>query len=416
MDKFSVYLIIFFFASLNLQSQQDIEQFRSHVDSLVKNAIDSSAFPGAQVIIKYKDSVLIHKAYGFHTYDQMREVKTHHLYDLASVTKVMAGGLALMKMDELGLFSTEETLSTTHPYFKNSNKSDITWKEILSHQSGMQPYIVFWQTAKKKNGKYQWRSFSSKRNRWNPIMIDENTFLHRRYPRKMNRLIRSSAVNEEKKYLYSGLGFLLIPDLVYRRTGQCLDEFLMEKIYEPLGLSRITFQPATHIPKNEIVPTEVDTFFRKKLVHGFVHDENASMLNGVSANAGLFSDASSLLTLSDMLLRSDNQIIEKAIVEKYTSVQFRENDNRRGLTFDKPPLDNKASSSYIAESASPSSFGHSGFTGTFIWVDPEYELTVIFLSNRVHPYRSNRKLYTMGFRPKLHQAAYDYVLKSKEYP
>ncbi len=407
--KYSLFIIILCSLSFKAESQQDIKEFRSHIDSLVQNAIDSSAFPGAQVLIKHRDSILLHKAYGHHTYQKKRKTDTLDLYDLASVTKIMAGGLALMKLEQMGLFDPKEKLGETHPYFKNSDKSDITWKEILAHQSGLQPYIVFWQTAKNRKDRFKWRTFSRKYNKWNPIVIDDDIFLHRRYPRKMRKIIRSSPLNSEKKYLYSGLAFLLIPDLIYQRSGLCLDEFLRDQIYHPLHADRITFKPSEYFPLEDIVPTESDTFFRKKTVHGYVHDENASMLDGVSANAGLFANASSLMTICDRLLKPDNEVFMTNIVEKYTSVQFPENDNRRGLAFDKPLLDYDASASYVAESASPSSYGHSGFTGTFIWIDPEHELTVIFLSNRVHPYRSNRKLYSMNFRPKLHQAAYDFI-------
>ncbi|GLR15523.1 hypothetical protein GCM10007940_01380 [Portibacter lacus] len=371
------------------------------------------AFPGAQVLIIHKNKTLIHKAYGYHTYDHITPVDTTHLYDLASVTKVMGGGLALMKLQEKGKFNPNMLLKETHPSFKNTDKADFTWQSILAHQAKLKPYIVFWQTAKRKNGRYKWRTFSYTQNKYNNIQIDDEIFLHRRYARKIEKLIKKSPLNSEAKYLYSGLGFLLIPDFVERTSGMPLDQFLKKEVYEPLDLDRITFQPSKYFPLEEIVPTEIDTFFRHKLVHGYVHDENASMLNGVSTNAGLFSNARSLGTIGEALLAKDDKIFDHQIVAQYTSVQFPENDNRRGLVFDKPMLTYKAGSSYVAESASPSSFGHSGFTGTFIWMDPEYDLIVIFLSNRVYPYRSNRKLYSMNFRPDLQQLAYDYLLKNK---
>ncbi len=394
-------------------AQENLQLFQNKIDSLVENAMDSLAFPGAQVLIIHKNKNLIHKAYGFHTYDKFIAVDTTHLFDLASVTKIMAGGMALMKLQEHQLFSPDQTLSETHPYFRNSNKADITWRSILAHQSRMQSYIVMWQKMKKKNGHFKWRTFSSKQGKNYPYTIDNDIKLHKRYPKLMHKIIKKSDLLPETKYLYSGTGFLLIPELVKQKSGLTLDQLLKREYYDPMKLTRIGFQPYKYFPAAEIVPTEIDTFFRKKLVHTFVHDENAAMLDGVSANAGLFSNAADLGKISQMLLDdgmyNGHQYLPNSIIKEYNTVQFPENDNRRGLVFDKPLLQYNDKDSYIAKSASPISFGHGGFTGTFMWLDPEYDLIVIFLSNRVYPYRSSRALYSLNFRAKLHQFAYDYI-------
>lgn len=397
------------------QNNLDILQFK--VDSLLADGIDKQAFPGAQVLIIHKDAILMHKAYGHHTYDEKAKVQLHHLYDLASVTKIMAGGLSIMKLEDEKKFQTTLTLQETHPFLENSDKANITWQSILAHQSRMEPYIVFWQKMKRRNGKYKWRTFTNQGKKKYPIAINDEMFLHQRYPKLMHKHIKKSPLKPDAKYLYSGLGFLLIPEMVKERSTMTLDEYLQNKYFEPMGLKRIKFKPSDHFEKGEIVPTEIDTFFRHKLVQGYVHDENASMLDGVSANAGLFSNAEELGKISTMLLNDGKyegqEYLSAEIVQKYTSVQFPDNKNRRGLAFDKPPLPDAKNASYMAPSASPSSFGHSGFTGTFMWLDPEYDLIVIFLSNRVYPYRSQQKLYSLNFRPQLHQLAYDYVNKEK---
>ncbi len=409
--SFLLNIILFFGA--NLYSQADLSHFQKEIDSLMFNAIDSMAFPGAQLLIIYKNNTLVNKSFGYHTYDKVYPVQNHHLYDLASVTKTMAGGLALMKLQDQHLFYPDMPLKMTHPYFKNSDKAEITWREIMAHQSGMVPYIVFWQTAKRKNGKYKWRTFKDHSSTKYNIQIDENTFLHQRYPHRMMKLIKKSELKPEKKYLYSGLGFLLIPEMVKEKTNHTLDQYLKKEYFDPMGLDRISFNPSEKYDQSEIVPTEIDTFFRHKLVRGFVHDENASMLNGVSANAGLFANASDLGEIAKMLLDKGvykgQKVITSYIVEEYTSVQYPENENRRGLTFDKPSLEYNPQNSYVGKSASPSSFGHSGFTGTFYWVDPEYDLIIVLLTNRVYPYRSQRKLYTMNFRPELHESVYQFI-------
>ncbi len=411
-------LFIVILVSIQVKAQDEISWLELKVDSLVSDAIKQKAFPGAQVLIIHRDSTLVHKAYGHHTYENEFPVELHHLYDLASVTKIMGGGLSLMKLQEEGKFSVDLTLGETHHFFKNSNKSDLKWESILAHQAGLEPYIVFWQKMKNKKGRYKWRTFMDRPKKNYPYQINDNIFLHKRYPKLMQRAIKSSPVNQDPKYLYSGLSFLLIPEMVNERAGNSIDHYLKKEVFAPMGLSRITYRPLDYFSKAEIAPTEIDTFFRHETVQGYVHDENASMLNGVSANAGLFANASDLGEIAKMLMNYGNykgkQILAQAIVRQYTRVAFPENDNRRGLTFDKPLLEYEASAAYIAKSASPSSFGHSGFTGTLFWVDPEHELILIFLSNRVHPFRSYRGLYSLNFRPQLHQFAYDYIAEIRE--
>ena len=408
----SVFLFVLVLAN-DAVGQNKIGQLEQKIDSLLSDAIDSMAFPGAQVLVIHSGKQVLHKSYGYHTYNQQIKVDTTHLYDLASVTKVMAGGLALMKMQDEMLFHPSMKMSETHPFLLKSNKADITWRQILAHQSRMQSYIVFWQKMQKKNGKYRWRTFTEVQKRNYTNRINDELFLHKRYPKLMRREIKKSSLHAEEKYLYSGLAFLLIPEMVLEKTSTPLDEYLNQNYFKPMNLKYIGFRPSERFPIDKIVPTEIDTVFRHRQVQGYVHDENAAMLDGVSANAGLFSTASDLGEISKMLLNEgvyhDRQILDSAIIDMYNTVQYPENDNRRGLTFDKPLLEYKQGAGYIAESASPSSFGHSGFTGTFIWLDPEYELIVIFLSNRVYPHRSQTALYKLNFRPKLHQFAYDYV-------
>lgn len=409
--KYFLILVTLFLSVTFTAAQDNLTFFKSKVDSLVNDAIDSMAFPGAQVLVIYKGKTVLEKSYGHHTYEKKVEVENHHLYDLASVTKIMAGGLSLMKLQEQNMFHPDLTIDETFSFLKRSNKNGITWRSILAHQAGMEPYIVFWQKMKRKNGKYRWRTFSSKFNKRYPIQIDDQISLHRRYPKLMKKAIKKSPLGENK-YRYSGLSFLLIPTLVEERSDLPLDRFLKKHYFDRMQLDRITFKPKERFPISEIVPTEIDTFFRHTLVHGHVHDENAAMLNGISANAGLFANAKSLGEIGKMLINKGlyrgQQMITQEIIDDYTSVQFPENDNRRGLTFDKPPLD-VSEARYISKHASPNSFGHSGFTGTLMWIDPDSNLILVFLSNRVHPYRSHRKLYESDFRPKLHDLCYEYV-------
>jgi CubicO group peptidase (beta-lactamase class C family) len=229
--------------------------------------------------------------------------------------------------------------------------------------------------------------------------------------RKLKKMIRKSEVSEDKNYKYSGLIFYLIPDLVERLSGKSFDDFLDEEFYMPLGANTIGFNPSKRFDVERIVPTEIDTFFRKQILHGVVHDEGAALMLGVSGNAGLFSNAIDLAKVYQMLLNDGfygkKRYLKASTIKEFTRVQFPENDNRRGLGFDKPLLvyDQNASSS--AFGASPETFGHSGFTGTLVWADPTNDLLFIFLSNRVHPSRTNRKIYTLGVRPAIHNTIYE---------
>jgi len=406
----NVLLFPLFLLSGYVISQQTLEQT---LDSIMHNSIDSMAFPGAQLYVYHKDSVIHHKSYGYHTYDKQRRVDNHHVYDLASVTKVSSGLPLLMKLSDKDMFDIDLPASTYISDWKKSNKSAITFREILAHQSGLTPYIVFWKETQKKNGSYKRKTFKENKSRRFPVVITDSLFLFKKYNRKMKEEIKKSGL-EDPMYRYSGLAFLRMPDVIESIIQADFEQQLYVNIYEPLGIDRLCYKPLNHFPKQDIVPTEIDTIFRKILVHGNVHDEAAAMLNGISGNAGLFGNAESVGKLFQLYLQYGNwegkQIILEETLREYTSYQYP--NNRRGLGFDKPLLEYNEANSYVAKSASQSSFGHSGFTGTFVWADPEYDLVFVLLTNRVYPYRSQRKLYSMNIRPQLHQAVYDWLIRS----
>jgi len=385
------------------------------LDSIIQTGIDSAAYPGAQVLIARKGKIVYQKNFGYHTYLKNRKVRDRDIYDLASVTKTIGGTLALMYLHDKGLFELDHTWKDYFPSFKNSNKANLDFRSILAHQAQLIPYIPFWTTTLRKNGKFKWRTFSKKRSNRFPIYITEQLYLHRKYKKRIYKGIKQSELRDKKEYRYSGLTFLLYPDLVKNKTGKAFDEFLYQTFYQPLGAKRLVFNPLNYLPTEEIIPTEIDLYFRNKIVHGNVHDENAAMLDGISANAGLFGNALEVAKVLQLLLNegtyNGKRYLQTATIQEFTRCQFCKEGNRRGLGFDKPLIEYDAQAAYVAKSASPASYGHSGFTGTFYWVDPAEELIVIFLSNRVYPTRENRKLYTLNIRPSLHQAVYDAILK-----
>ena len=397
-------------------SQTDASKIDSLVkilDQIIDEAIDSMAFPGCQVAIAYGDSIILNRSYGHHTYEELIKVKNKHLYDVASLTKVTSGLPLLMKLYSNGAIDLDAPIESYLPQWSKSNKAGLTLREILAHKAQLIPYIVFWQEALKKNGSFKRRTFKENSDKKYTIKIADDLYLHRRYHELMNKKIKDSDLLPEEGYRYSGLFFLLLPDLIERLTGGEFVDILQRELYDPLGLEHIGYHPLTDTDRHEIVPTEYDSLFRKQLVHGYVHDEAAAML-GTSCNAGIFSNAEDLCTLFMMYENYGKlkamSIIDSAAVREFTRYQYKSEMNRRGLGFDKPLLEYDIDLSYVAESASPSSFGHSGFTGTMAWADPEHSIVFIFLSNRVYPSRNQRNIYNLNVRPRLHQAVYNWLL------
>ena len=385
------------------------------IDSIVNAGLMAKAFPGCEVMAARKGVVVFSKAYGYHTYDFRIAVNENDLYDLASVTKVSATLPGLMLLNSEGKFSPDETLGHYLPYFEKSNKGNIVMRDFLTHQAGLTPFISFWKETLNKEGKFKRNIFDAEYGDKYQQEVAQGLYINKKYRKKMFSEIRKSPTGE-KKYLYSDLTFIIAPEIIGELTGQRWDDFVTSNIYKKLGAFDIVFNPYMKYPFSRIVPTEYDSLFRKQQLHGTVHDEGAAMLGGIAGHAGLFATANDLMKLMELYRRmgeyGGEQIIAGDVMEEYTKVQFPENNNRRGLGFDKPLLNNSEltqKEAYPTKSASPSSFGHSGYTGTFVWVDPVYEITYVFLCNRVYPTRNNEVLYDMNIRSEILQSIYDSI-------
>ena len=398
----------------------DAELLNNRVDSLMNLGIRERAFPGAQVLVAFKGKTVFHKSYGFHTYDSLQPVRNSDLYDLASVTKISAALPAIMKLVEEGKLDLDKPFSTYwKPWKHRKDKRDLTVREILAHQAGLIPYIVYLNDVLKGGGVKR-RFVKQQLGNGYTNQAYDDLFIRDRFVRKIYRKANRSKVSEEKKYLYSGLTFLLYPKIVEDLSGVPYERFIRSTIYDPLGLDSLLFRPALRYPKSSIVPTEVDSIFRNELTHGWVHDENASLLGGISGNAGLFSTAEDLGVLMQLYLNygeiNGRRLIKEDVVREFARVQFPENKNRRGVGFDKPLLNNAElalEDAYPAPAASATSFGHTGFTGTMVWADPENQLVYIFLSNRVYPSRQQQALYSLGLRSKVQQLFYEALMPEK---
>ena len=387
----------------------------SGIDSLMQQAMDAKAIPGGVVLVAKDEKIVFQKAYGLHKYSDTVKTKTSDIFDLASVTKISSALPALMKLQDEGKFSLEEGIDEYLPYFRNSNKAGIPFRQIFAHQARFKPWIAYWQNTLRKNGSYKWNTFKKDSSARFPVKVSENMWLHRNYKKKIYKAIKKSPLEDKAEYKYSGLAFYLLPQIVENLTGEDYRKYLDDNFYSKLGATTLGYRPMESFELARIVPTESDFDFRHKPIHGSVHDEGAIMMGGVSANAGLFSDANDLAKLMQMYLNmgeyGGERYIKEATFKEWTKTQFPDNNNRRAIGFDKPNLEYAGPNNNTAKDASTASFGHTGFTGTMVWMDPKQDLLFVFLSNRVLPTRDNTRLYSLNTRTQIQQVLYDAIKK-----
>lgn len=387
------------------------------IDTIAKMGIEEKAYPGCQVLVAKNGKVIYHKCFGYLTYNDESPVKKDNVYDWASLTKVTGPLPALMKLVDEKKFNVDDKLSKYWPDFIGSNKENLIIRDILAHQARLAPYISYWMNTVDEDGNLDAHVFRHEPSYEFSVRVSEKLYMNPNYLTQMMDTIRNSKLLPRKRYTYSGLSFFLFPTIIEKLTGQPFEQYLKNTFYEPLGAYTITYNAYQHFPMQQIVPTENDDLFRKESICGFVHDEGAAMMNGVSGNAGLFGTTNDLAKLFQMYLQKGyfggRRYISEKTVNEFTRIQFPENRNRRGLGFDKPLIDNNKKDlmdAYPAVSADKSSFGHGGFTGTFAWADPKTGILYVFMSNRVYPTRENNRLYQLNIRTEIHQAIYNSIL------
>lgn len=419
MLKSRVYhLSIFLCFSIHLQAQRDTLsrptnfELEYKMDSVITNAIQHKAFPGCVVYAARKDSTVFFKSYGYHTYDSITEVTNESIYDLASITKVMAATLALMKLYDDGLIKLDDPISD---YIDGIGRKvgSVSLREALAHQGGLYPWIPYYMEARKRNGSFRSKTLKTEYSEDYPYPVSSGLYLHIDYYQKIKRAIRRSDIASDPTYKYSGLFFYLVPELVEKLSGIPFEDYLTNNFYEPLNAQTLGFNPLDRFELNQLVPTEIDTFFRMEPIHGKVHDEGAIMMKGISGNAGLFSNAVDMAKIWEMWLNDGSvdttTYLRPQTVALFTTTQYSNLGNRRGLGFDKPLLIYDSIQSSVAKDASFLSYGHTGYTGTLAWADPSNDLIFIFLTNRVYPSRNARAIYDLNVRPTIHQLIYDYL-------
>lgn len=412
----------------------------TRIDSIAEEGIAAGAYPGCQVVVLKDGKTMYDKCFGTHTGEGSKKVTAGDLYDLASLSKTTGTLLAIMKLYDKGCFNLTDKVSDYLPFLKDTDKASITIRELLLHQSGLPSGIVFYREAIDPKS-YKGTLFRQSRDKqhtvqlgahtWgNPhfrfksaflsdvrqgdyaLPVSEGLWLNRSFKAEVCRKI-AEAPMKKKGYRYSDVGFILLQMLAEKVSGQPLDAYLQQEFYGPMGLQRTVYRPLSTFPKEEIVPSARDRFLRKSVLQGYVHDESAAFQGGVSGNAGLFSTAREVASVYQMLLDEGEwegrRYLSKETCRLFTTETAE--SSRRGLGFDKPDRQD-LSKSPCAESAPASVYGHTGFTGTCAWVDPDNGLVYVFLSNRTYgtdPWIN--KLARMNIRERIQQTLYDSLMK-----
>jgi beta-N-acetylhexosaminidase len=381
------------------------------VDGIVEEAIAAGATPGAVVLVARQGKVVFQKAYGSHTYDKnARPTQTNDIWDLASITKIAASSISLMKLQEQGKFNVSDPVEKYLHEFSGTNKKGIPLIDMLTHRARLTPWIKFYEKTISTDAKPLPEFYQSKKSDAFPLPVANELWLKAGHPDTIWQAIRDSPLLDSKAYKYSDLGFYIAGEIVKRLSGRPVEDYVQETFYQPLGLQTMTYRPLEKFPPDRIPPTEEDDYFRARRIHGYVHDMGAAMLNQATGHAGLFSDANDLAILMQMLLNKGTyggrEFLKPETIHFYTS---RCGDcTRRGIGFDMPQKNSKFENN-LSQKASEETYGHLGFTGTAVWVDPKEELIYVFLSNRTYPTMRNNKLGNMNTRVLVQDAVYEAI-------
>lgn len=385
----------------------------SKIDSIAKIVLEKKMAPGLQILIARKGQVVFQKSYGFHTHKKKDSVKNTDLYDLASLTKILASLPMIMKAEEENKIKLSSSIEDLLPKFKNSNKDTVTVQEILSHYGRLQAWIPFYRLTQDSKRNVNLEEFySSKKTKTHSVQVAKNLYLIPSYKDSIYEYIRVSEQREKPGYKYSDLGYYILKETLERTYKKRLDVLVQDHFYGSLGAYRMTYLPLDKVPISSIVPTENDSYYRNQLLRGHVHDMGAAMLGGVGGHAGLFANANDVAKMMQLYLQKGfyggKRYFSPQTFDKFNKRYYKENQVRRGLGFDKPQLnkDIKATCGCVSDE----SFGHSGFTGTFTWADPKSGIVYVFLSNRVYPTMNNSGLVEADIRTKIQKIIQDSIL------
>lgn len=382
------------------------------IDSIATVAITQRAAPGMEVMVVKSGRIVYHKAYGYYSYDSTEKVKLETLYDLASVTKICATTMSVMRLYDQGRLDLNKTLGYYIPSVRGTNKANLKIDDILLHQAGLKAFIPFYRETIDTATGIPFNGFYSKTQSLQySVPVADSMFMRKDWGDTIyKRILQSEVIPPGKKYIYSDNDFIFLGKIVEAISGMPLEEYVYKEFYRKLGLTTTGFLPLKHFAAARISPTENEQAFRRQLLRGYVHDPGAAMFGGVAGHAGLYSDAYDLAVLMQMVLNGGTYngyyFFSPETIKLFTA--YSSKISRRGLGFDKPEKDNATRKEpYPSKYASPQTFGHTGFTGTCVWVDSKYDLIYIFLSNRVNPEGgSNGRLSKLNIRSDIQDAIY----------
>ncbi len=383
------------------------------IDSIMNKAITSKMTPGGQILVARKGKVVYQKAFGYHTYDNQVAVKNSDLYDVASLTKIVATLPNIMQLYDKKKVNLETKLGDMLPVFKGTDKENIVFKDLLSHYARLQAWEPFYKktlnTDKKPADKYYKKLFSNDF----PYQVAENLYLKKDYQDSILQTIANSKLLPKKEYKYSDFTFIILKHFIEKSTGKSLDELSEQQFYTKIGANNTLYNPLKKFDMSVIPPTEEDTYFRYQTIQGYVHDMAAAMEGGVGGHAGIFSNAMDMAKIMQLFLQKGNyggqQFFSEETFDVFNTCYYCPEGNRRGIGFDKPQL---GKAGPTCGCASMTSFGHTGFTGTMAWADPEEELVYIFLSNRTYPNADKNLLSQNNIRENIQQVIYDAIIRN----
>ncbi|SHN17037.1 beta-glucosidase [Flavobacterium xinjiangense] len=383
----------------------------SKIDALAQKAINSRMTPGIQVLVARKGKVIYQKSFGYHTYNKDLKVLDSDIYDVASLTKILATLPNVMQQYDQEKINMETTLGTMSPIFKNSNKENIHFKELLSHYAGLVAGIPFYKSTMDKSN-FSEKYFRKVSEDQFSKQLGDSLFIRNDFHDTIMKMIIKSKLAVKKEYKYSDLTFMILKDYLENTTGKKLDDLIQENFYRSLGMNNSSFNPLTKFDKNRIPPTETDTYFRRQLLQGYVNDLSAALEGGVSGHAGVFSNAMDVAKIMQLYLQKgsygNHQYFSEKTFNDFNTCYFCAEGNRRGVGFDKPQL---GAEGPTCGCASMTSFGHTGYTGTMAWADPDTEIVYIFLSNRTFPIAAENRLSKENIREDIQEIIYDAIIK-----
>ena len=382
----------------------------SKIDGIANKAINGKMTPGIQVLVARKGKVIYQKSFGYHTYDKTIKVQNSDIYDVASLTKIMATLPNVMVQYDHQKINLETTLGTMLPIFKNSNKATINFKDLLSHYAGLAAGIPFYKATMDKSSfpsEVYFRKISEEQ--FSKKMAD-SLFIRNDFCDTIMKMIVKSKIALKKEYKYSDLTFMILKDYLEKTTSKTLDVLIQENFYRSLGMNNSSFNPLEKFDKNRIPPTENDTYFRRQLLQGYVNDLSAALEGGVSGHAGVFSNAMDVAKIVQLYLQKgkygDQQYFSEKTFDDFNTCYFCAAGNRRGVGFDKPQL---GAEGPTCGCASMTSFGHTGYTGTMAWADPDAQIVYVFLSNRTFPIAGTNRLSKENIREDIQKVIYEAI-------